>query len=61
MIGCKNDCYRPEEALSASLARQFHAWQVEQLSQLKFSIDWRVTWQMHHRLITVILMVQKNY
>ena len=33
MIGCKNDCYKPEEALSASQAEQFHAWQIEQLKQ----------------------------
>jgi S-methylmethionine-dependent homocysteine/selenocysteine methylase len=33
MIGCKNDCYKPEEALSASQAEQFHAWQIGQLKQ----------------------------
>ncbi|MBT8075665.1 MAG: homocysteine S-methyltransferase family protein [Gammaproteobacteria bacterium] len=33
MIGCKNDCYKPEEALSATEAEAFHAWQVEQLQQ----------------------------
>ena len=33
MMGCKNDCYRPEEALSASQAERFHAWQAEQLKQ----------------------------
>ena len=33
MIGCKNDCYRPEEGLSASEAEQFHTWQLEQLEQ----------------------------
>jgi S-methylmethionine-dependent homocysteine/selenocysteine methylase len=33
LIGCKNDCYRPQEALSASRAEQFHAWQIEQLKQ----------------------------
>lgn len=32
MIGCKNDCYKPEQALSAAEAEQFHAWQLEQLS-----------------------------
>ena len=31
MIGCKNDCYKPEQALSAAQAEQFHAWQLEQL------------------------------
>lgn len=33
MIGCKNDCYKPEEGLSAAQAEQFHAWQIEQLQQ----------------------------
>jgi len=33
MIGCKNDCYKPEEALSASQSEQFHSWQIEQLKQ----------------------------
>jgi len=33
MIGCKNDCYKPDEALSASQAEQFHSWQIEQLKQ----------------------------
>ncbi len=33
LIGCKNDCYKPEEALSAAEAEAFHAWQVEQLRQ----------------------------
>lgn len=33
MIGCKNDCYQPQEALSAIQAEQFHRWQIEQLKQ----------------------------
>ena len=33
MIGCKNDCYKPEEGLSAHEAEQFHAWQLDQLKQ----------------------------
>ena len=33
MIGCKNDCYRPEEGLSSDEAEQFHAWQIEQLAE----------------------------
>jgi homocysteine S-methyltransferase len=32
LIGCKNDCYRPEEGLSALEAQQFHAWQIDQLA-----------------------------
>lgn len=33
LIGCKNDCYLPREALSAEEAEQFHTWQIEQLKQ----------------------------
>jgi S-methylmethionine-dependent homocysteine/selenocysteine methylase len=33
MIGCKNDCYRPHEGLSASASQNFHTWQIEQLAQ----------------------------
>lgn len=32
MIGCKNDCYQPDEGLSAPEAEQFHAWQIQQLT-----------------------------
>lgn len=32
LIGCKNDCYRPEEGLSATEAVRFHSWQVDQLA-----------------------------
>lgn len=31
LFGCKNDCYQPDEALSALEAEEFHAWQIEQL------------------------------
>lgn len=30
MIGCRNDCYRPDEGLPAEEARRFHAWQIGQ-------------------------------
>jgi S-methylmethionine-dependent homocysteine/selenocysteine methylase len=33
MIGCKNDCYLPEQGLSATEAEQFHDWQIDQLVQ----------------------------
>ena len=33
MVGCKNDCYRPQEALSASESEQFHSWQIIQLAK----------------------------
>ena len=32
-IGCKNDCYLPEEGLTSSEAEQFHSWQIEQLAK----------------------------
>jgi homocysteine S-methyltransferase len=32
LIGCKNDCYRPAEALSTGEAEHFHSWQVDQLA-----------------------------
>lgn len=33
LIGPKNDCYEPEQALSAEAAESFHLWQIEQLTQ----------------------------
>lgn len=33
LIGPKNDCYKPEEALNAEAAEAFHLWQIEQLAQ----------------------------
>jgi homocysteine S-methyltransferase len=33
LIGPKNDCYRPEQALSADAAYEFHLWQIERLVQ----------------------------
>ena len=33
LIGCKNDCYLPNEGLSMLEAEQFHQWQIEQLTQ----------------------------
>jgi S-methylmethionine-dependent homocysteine/selenocysteine methylase len=32
-IGCKNDCYIPEEGLSTAESEAFHSWQVNQLAQ----------------------------
>lgn len=32
MVGCKNDCYKPNEGLSAAEAQQFHSWQIDQLA-----------------------------
>ncbi|MBL4682596.1 MAG: homocysteine S-methyltransferase family protein [Pseudomonadales bacterium] len=32
IIGCKNDAYKPEEALSTSQAESFHRWQIEELA-----------------------------
>lgn len=33
MLGCKQDCYRPEEGLSTDDAEAFHAWQINQLAE----------------------------
>lgn len=33
MIGCKNDCYLPVEALSADEGEHFHRWQIRQLEE----------------------------
>ena len=32
LIGCKNDCYKPEEGLQPGKAYSFHSWQIEKLS-----------------------------
>jgi homocysteine S-methyltransferase len=32
VIGCRNDCYRPEEALASSESEEFHSWQVNRLA-----------------------------
>jgi homocysteine S-methyltransferase len=33
MIGCKNDCYLPDEGLSVEEAEHFHSWQIEALTE----------------------------
>lgn len=33
LIGCKNDCYLPEEALSANEAEEFHSWHINELAK----------------------------
>jgi len=33
LIGCKNDCYTPEEGLSFAESEQFHTWQIKQLAE----------------------------
>lgn len=33
MIGCKNDCYKPQEGLSVEEAESFHSWQIHQLAE----------------------------
>jgi len=33
LVGCKNDCYKPEEGLSAAEAERFHSWQFGQLKR----------------------------
>jgi S-methylmethionine-dependent homocysteine/selenocysteine methylase len=32
VIGCKHDCYRPEEGLSGEESEKFHSWQVSRLA-----------------------------
>lgn len=31
IVGCKNDCYKPEEGLSVKDSEKFHSWQIDQL------------------------------
>jgi len=33
LIGCRNDCYQPQQALTAAEAKTFHAWQIGQLKE----------------------------
>ena len=33
LLGCKNDCYKPEEALTAAQAENFHSWQSSKLAE----------------------------
>ena len=33
LIGCKNDCYKPDEGLSKNAAKEFHTWQINQLAK----------------------------
>ena len=33
LMGCKNDCYKPDEGLFAEDATSFHAWQAEKLAR----------------------------
>ncbi len=31
LVGCKNDCYLPDEALEINDAKEFHSWQINEL------------------------------
>ena len=33
LIGCKNDCYKPQEGLQPDQADTFHSWQIEKLAK----------------------------
>ena len=33
LVGCKNDCYKPEEGLTTSKSETFHSWQVANLAK----------------------------
>jgi len=32
LIGCRNDCYRPEEGLATDPAQEFHSWQIDEFT-----------------------------
>jgi len=40
MVGCRNDCYLPDEGLSVEEAQEFHSWQIEQL--VKGGVDFLI-------------------
>ena len=33
LVGCKNDCYKPDQGLTVSESEYFHSWQTEQLAE----------------------------
>ncbi len=33
LLGCKNDCYKPEDALTTAQAENFHSWQSRKLAE----------------------------
>jgi len=33
VVGCKNDCYKPEEGLTKSESESFHSWQINHLAK----------------------------
>ena len=33
LTGCKNDCYKPDEGLSAAESEVFHSWQIDRLAE----------------------------
>lgn len=33
LIGCRNDCYKPEEGLSPGDSERFHSWQINRLAE----------------------------
>lgn len=43
LIGCKNDCYLPEEGLSLNEARNFHQWQINELASAEVDFLMAVT------------------
>ncbi|MGJ8689979.1 MAG: homocysteine S-methyltransferase family protein [Gammaproteobacteria bacterium] len=43
LIGCKNDCYLPEEGLSLNEARDFHQWQIDELASAEVDFLMAVT------------------
>tara|TARA_R100001377_G_scaffold80331_1_gene59158 strand:- start:1381 stop:2292 length:912 start_codon:yes stop_codon:yes gene_type:complete len=43
LIGCKNDCYLPEQGLSLHEARDFHRWQIDELASASVDFLMAVT------------------
>lgn len=43
VIGCKNDCYLPEQGLSLNEARDFHRWQIDELASASVDFLMAVT------------------
>jgi S-methylmethionine-dependent homocysteine/selenocysteine methylase len=33
LVGCRNDCYKPEESLSVEESEEFHSWQIDRLAE----------------------------
>ena len=43
VVGCKNDCYQPEQGLTLDEARDFHKWQIDELASASVDFLMAVT------------------